>query len=131
VDELMAEWSERFGVAAEFGVSGKEIGRLPADVESHLYRVVQEALHNVAKQARAKHVTVAIDRGRDETMLMIEDDGCGFVASSSGEHHGEHLGLVSMRERATLAGGRLDIESTPGDGTSVFVRIPVIAQELA
>ena len=120
---VITSWSERFAVAAELDVSG-DFGRFATDVESNIYRVVQEALHNVAKHADATHVTVSIRGSEEEFVLVIEDNGRGFDRMATAERHGSGLGLVSMRERATLIGGALEIESRPGAGTAIFVRVP-------
>jgi signal transduction histidine kinase len=122
---LVTGWSERFGVAAGFDVTGAEEPRLPRDVEANLYRVVQEALHNVTKHAQATIVTVLLVRHDHETVLVVEDNGRGFDPAATRERSGNRgLGLVSMRERATLAGGRFEIESRTAGGTSIFVRVP-------
>jgi signal transduction histidine kinase len=121
---LAAGWSERFGVGAAVDVTG-DAARLPADVEANLYRIAQEALHNVVKHAEASHVLVRLDRTDLATVLTIADDGRGFdPAEASGPEEGRGLGLIGMRERATLAGGRLEIASAPGAGTSIVVRVP-------
>jgi PAS domain S-box-containing protein len=128
---LVAGWSERFGIAAEYDGSGDNGVRLPKDVEANLYRIVQEALHNVAKHAQATHVSVSMECGDHELIVVVEDNGGGFDPLPRFDADGQRLGLLNMRERATLAGGRLDIESTPGTGSAVFVRIPVVAPESA
>jgi signal transduction histidine kinase len=123
---LVTGWSERFGIAAGFDVSGDDRARLPRDVEANLYRVVQEALHNVVKHAEATHVTVLLERNDQETVLVVEDNGRGFDPGKPGGRRSS-MGLMSMRERTTLAGGQFDVESRPFGGTSVFVRIPAKA----
>jgi signal transduction histidine kinase len=132
--DLVAGWSSRFNVAARLKVVGGDGTRLSSETESHLYRLVQEALHNVAKHAKASRVSVALRSNPSETLLVIKDDGQGFDprdAFSGSENRG--LGLVSMRERATLSGGHLLIESSPGVGTTITVRIatkaPPVAEE--
>jgi signal transduction histidine kinase len=91
---------------------------LTPDTESTVYRVVQEALTNVAKHADADHVRVEVERVNGSVEVVVEDDGCGFDpgAASGG------LGLVGMRERVELTGGRLDIAG--GGGTRVMARLP-------
>ena len=121
----------RIGVPADFDVMASETSGLPAETEGNLYRLVQEALHNVVKHAHASPVSVFLERKDDETILVIEDDGCGFEPSSfleSGGHSGR-LGLVGMRERAESVGGSLEIESALGCGTSLYVRIPGAQRE--
>lgn len=121
---LAAGWSERFGIDAAVDVTG-EAPRLPADVEANLYRIAQEALHNVVKHAEASHVLVRLERTDRATVLAIADDGRGFDQTrAAGGEDGRGLGLVGMRERATIAGGKLEIMSAPGAGTSIVVRVP-------
>lgn len=119
---LVESWSERFGVAAEFVANGEP--DVPSDVREQLYRVTQEALHNVAKHARATHVTVMLEARAAELVLLIEDDGVGFSTDDApGRSLNGGLGLTSMRERAVLAGGSLTVESAAGRGTSIYVRV--------
>ncbi len=96
--------------------------RLAPELESALYRIVQEALTNVARYARASHVTVILARGEDMIMATVEDDGVGFDVQAA-ERAGR-LGLRGMRERAELRGGTLTIDSRSGLGTRVSVEIP-------
>jgi PAS domain S-box-containing protein len=96
--------------------------RLPATVETTLYRIAQEALANVRKHACAKTVSIVIRRAPARVVLIIEDDGQGFDADRNTST--EHLGLLGMRERAALLGGTLLVESTPGSGTRIRVGIP-------
>jgi signal transduction histidine kinase len=119
-------WSERYATRADFDMSGVEDVRLRRDVEANLYRIAQEALHNIARHAQATHATVVLTRQDGHLVLLVEDNGRGFVPSGVSAHQGAsgHLGLISMRERAALVGGQLEIESSPDRGTSIFVRIP-------
>jgi signal transduction histidine kinase len=92
-------------------------------VETHLYRIAQEALNNAAKHAAAANVSVVLDTRDGGAVLIIEDDGTGFdVERISAD--GSPLGLLGMRERAQIVGGRLDVESVPGQGTTIFVHVP-------
>jgi signal transduction histidine kinase len=95
--------------------------RLDAELETTLYRIVQEALTNVLKHADAQRVTIALVRQRGTIRAVVADDGRGFDAGASRR---DALGLVGMRERAVLIGGRLSIESTPGGGTTLIVEVP-------
>ncbi len=117
-------WSEHFGVRAELQSSGMEAGGVIEEIDTALYRIAQEALNNVAKHAQAKSVAVHLDRRADRVSLIVEDDGIGFQAEQRMGAR-QRFGLVGMRERATLLGGTLDIESRPGNGTTVAVRIPI------
>lgn len=118
-------WSKHFNIPADFEVSGIEQNRLPGELETVLYRVTQEALNNVAKHAKASNVAVLLNRNTTHVSLIIEDDGVGFDYNQrliTGENG---LGLIGMRERVELTGGKLDVESRVGHGTTIVVRIPV------
>jgi two-component system, NarL family, sensor histidine kinase DevS len=96
--------------------------RLPPEVETALYRIAQEALTNVAKHADAEHVSLIVTRRDGSVTVVVEDDGRGFGAVG-GESGG--LGLVGMKERVGLLGGRLAIESTEGSGTTIVAEVPL------
>jgi PAS domain S-box-containing protein len=120
------EWSARHGVSAEVHTSGLLDDRLASEVETALYRIAQEALNNVAKHARAQRVELLLERRPDCVLLIVEDDGVGFDGSKpAAGRHG--FGLVGMRERAALVGASLDIETTPGQGTTILVRMAMPA----
>jgi PAS domain S-box-containing protein len=124
------EWSDRHDVAAEVHTSGLLDDRLASEVETALYRIAQEALNNVAKHARARRVEVILERRPDCVLLIVEDDGDGFDAARPATvRHG--FGLVGMRERAALVGASLDIETTPGEGTTILVRMAVASDTAA
>jgi PAS domain S-box-containing protein len=118
------EWSQRANIAAELHTSGLLDDRLAPEVETALYRIAQEALNNVAKHSRARRVEVILERRADCVLLILEDDGVGFdPADSDADRHG--FGLVGMQERAALVGASLEIESTPGNGATILVRMAV------
>ena len=126
LQEFIRQWSSTQGVQVDFHSSITAAPRLPPDAESHLYRIVQEALNNVSKHARAKHVSVLLERRGDEVTLIVEDDGRGFDAEALRRGaKGGGMGLVGMQERAASIGGALQCESSPGKGTTLFVRIPI------
>lgn len=131
LSNYVAEWSKHFNVQAEFhgGFSGWL--RLAPEVEINLYRIAQEALNNIAKHARAKQVNVLLERRDHSLALIIEDDGHGFDTDevSARRQTGRGLGLIGMSERAALIGGTVEIESSPGSGTTVFVRVPLSNNE--
>ncbi len=103
-------------------------GRLPLDNEEALYRIGQEALHNVVKHANA-HTAVIRLAQRDEVVeLTVEDDGAGF---DPGLVSGTKLGLIAMRQRAERLGGAVTIESHPGAGTRVMVAMPILRPDVA
>jgi PAS domain S-box-containing protein len=127
LEQLVREWSHTFGVRAEFDGSTIGANRLFGDLETQIYRIAQEALNNVAKHAHASSVTVILERKRDGTVLLIvEDNGVGFDAD---EITGGGLGLAGIRERAHLIGGQVQVESTPGEGTAVFLSVPFCPPE--
>jgi PAS domain S-box-containing protein len=95
---------------------------LPLEAKEVLYRVVQEALHNMVKHAYASSVNLKLEHGPDGVALEVSDDGVGFDPDAS---FPGHLGLESMRERAARVGGALRIQSAPGEGTSIRVRVPL------
>ncbi|MGH9258121.1 MAG: PAS domain-containing protein [Vicinamibacterales bacterium] len=116
------DWSSRVGISATLHSSGLLDDRLPSDAETALYRIAQEALTNVAKHARAANVDVILERRADQVLLIIEDDGVGFDPAAGGAT-GQGFGLVGMQERAGLVGATVEIESSAGKGTTVFVRM--------
>jgi PAS domain S-box-containing protein len=113
---------DRSGIETQFAAIGLEGERLPPDVETALYRVVQEALNNVLRHADASQADVLLDRRGDQIVVVIEDDGVGFDSETAAEQG--RLGLVGMRERAYMLGGTLTIESSPGQGTTIVVEVP-------
>jgi PAS domain S-box-containing protein len=116
------DWSNRAGIPATLHTSGLLDDRLASDTETALYRIAQEALTNVAKHARARNVDILLERRADHVLLIIEDDGVGFDPAASGGA-GQGFGLLGMQERAGLVGAMLEIESSPGKGTTVLVRM--------
>ncbi|MBV9772576.1 MAG: PAS domain S-box protein [Gemmatimonadetes bacterium] len=122
----LEEWSERHGVACDFHSVGLEGARLPGEVETTLYRVVQEGLTNVLKHAGATRVGLVLERRRGMVSMILEDDGAGFDVDRAlaSQEKAKRLGLRGMRERVALVGGEMEIESSPGIGTTLFVRVP-------
>jgi len=98
--------------------------RLPAEVETACFRIVQEALTNVIKHASAQRVWVELDTTPSEALLLLRDDGIGFNVQAARENAllGGSLGLLGMQERAQLVGGRFEIKSGKTGGTEICVR---------
>ena len=96
--------------------------RLPEEVETVLYRTVQEALTNIVKHAEATRVSILLLRRNASATVVIEDDGKGFDPDAVRE---EGLGLLGMQERVELHDGRLTVESVPGSGTTLVAEVPV------
>ncbi|MFD4952289.1 GAF domain-containing sensor histidine kinase [Streptomyces sp. NPDC058451] len=109
--------------SARVTFTARGIRALPAAQEEAVLRVAQEALHNALRHARADHVDVTLDRRGGGAVLRITDDGTGFDPKAV-RRAGRHLGLVSMRDRASGAGGRLTVESVPGKGTAIEMEVP-------
>jgi len=122
LENYVHDWSSRTGVAAELHTAGLSDDRLTTDIETTLYRIAQESLNNVAKHARATSVAVLLERRPDHVSLVIEDNGVGFDRGAT-DRTSQGFGLLGMRERATLIGATLEIESSVGSGTSILVRI--------
>ncbi len=113
--------------ARQIDIQFEVAGRTPAihpDSAVCLYRITQEALHNVVKHSSASHATVALTFGRNEVVLRVIDDGAGFDPQEV--RRKDALGLVSMRERARLVQGHLSVSSKPGQGTGIEVRLPIM-----
>jgi signal transduction histidine kinase len=122
LERLLQTFGDQTGSAVEFesGAVGSE--RLPAEVETALYRIVQESLTNIVKHARASRVSVVLARKADSVAVVIEDDGAGFDPQRVRE---DGFGLSGMRERMALLEGRLEIESSEGGGTTLVGEVPV------
>jgi two-component system sensor histidine kinase UhpB len=127
---LLKRLAERAGFEARLAAEG--LGeRLPTTIETCSFRLVQEALTNVARHAEAESVDVELGTVDGELRIVVHDDGRGFDVSAARRHaaHGKSLGLLSMQERVTLAGGRLEISSAIGKGTTVDVHLPLARRD--
>jgi len=124
VQQFVGDWSARLGITSEFSSEGVDLVRLDPDVETHLYRMVQEALNNVAKHAAASHVSISVERRGSTLVVTVQDDGCGFrLDAKSNQKAG--VGLVGMRERMQIVGGSIEVVTAPGEGTTVCLRVPL------
>ncbi len=120
LERLAESFGERTGMRVDVQAAGLE-ARLPDSVETTLYRVVQEALTNVVKHAQAERVSIVLARKGSFAIAVVEDDGRGFdPAVGNGG-----IGLVGMRERLALIGGRLEVETGPGAGTTIVAEAPL------
>ena len=123
------EFGHLHGIAVDARVKVPDAHRLPALLQTTVYRVLQEALTNVAKHADARHVSVRLGREAATLTLWVQDDGIGMPPQAAlspgaaGNHRG--LGLEGMRERVALLGGSVQVESEPAVGTTITARIPV------
>lgn len=122
LQHYIEDYQARYGIHVDFLVRNVD-GRLPAEMETSIYRIVQEGLTNIARYARADYASIVLSRREGEIRLIIEDNGIGFDPQRVWAEN-KSLGLQGIRERAGLFGGSLTIESQPGVGTSLFVEIP-------
>ena len=121
LDTYVREWSRHAGIQAVFHSRPGNLERLAPEVEASVYRIAQEALNNVAKHAGARSVNVLLELRGETLALAVEDDGRGFQHAPTGE---TMIGVSGMRERALAVGGSIEIEPTPGGGTTVLATIP-------
>ena len=121
LEHLTTSFAQQTGIDVDFGAAlGGE--RLPGEVETALYRIVQESLTNIVKHAHARRVSIALTRMQHSVKAVVEDDGRGFDPENIRE---AGFGLVGMQERLSLLGGRLHIESRPGAGTTIAADVPL------
>ena len=125
IGALAARWSEHHGVEVDVQTVGA-VDRMQPEMETVIYRVVQEALTNVLKHARARTVSVLLERRNAGLRLIVEDDGVGFQPEVQDGLPRPRLGLglSGIRERLHLVGGSMDVESAPGAGTTLFIQVP-------
>jgi signal transduction histidine kinase len=123
---LASRQLEPLGIAVRFEIEELE-GRLPPEAETALFRAVQEALNNVARHAQAETVLIQLARLGESLEIEIEDDGKGFdpAGVADAAPSGRGLGLMGIRERLELLGGTAQIDSSPGQGTRVVLRVPL------
>jgi PAS domain S-box-containing protein len=125
--EQLAEMAGETGIA--YRVDNLMHREVPSDLRVIMYRIAQEALHNVRKHAQAGHVTVTIEEEGGGVQLRIVDDGRGFDERDLSSTGAGHLGLTSMRERAEMVGGRCNLYTSPGRGTRVEAWVPIRVEE--
>lgn len=124
---LIETWSTRYRIDVDFEAGQYKAAGISSEIETILYRIIQEALNNVAKHSGATRVALVLRRTEEQVQGIIEDDGRGFdarVTSQSGNGSGR-LGLLGIRERLGIVGGEFKIESAPKRGATLFVRIPI------
>jgi len=121
VERLADTFREQTGIDVDVE-AGLGDERLSSETETALYRIVQEAMTNVVKHAAAGHVSITIVRKDGAVVAVIEDDGRGFDPAAA---RADGLGIIGIRERVALVGGRVTVEATPGAGTTLAVEVPV------
>lgn len=124
VAEFVQQWSQRTGVMADFHHVPTDLARLSGETAANLYRIVQEALNNVAKHSRAQKVSIIFERRGNDLILIVEDDGVGFDSADQRVRR-RGIGLAGIQDRTAAISGTFEIESSPGKGTTLFVRLPV------
>jgi light-regulated signal transduction histidine kinase (bacteriophytochrome) len=124
--QFLEDWGERSQIAFDLHLTLND-RRLGPAIESTLYRVLQEAISNVVKHSEATRVGVILEATESEVRLIVEDNGKGFIWNEGGAAMGpsSRLGLLGIRERLALVSGRLEIETLPGQGTTVLIHVPI------
>lgn len=124
LERIVAELSQHQSISLTLDTSGLGENRLPETIETTIFRIAQESLANIAKHSQAEHASITVRYSGGAVELEVKDDGRGIPEQFLRGGNGTHLGLDSMRERATLLGGRMEVTSGSGLGTLIFVRIP-------
>jgi two-component system sensor histidine kinase UhpB len=124
-ERYLADYARTHKIAARLDLGNLKANVLPPAVKMGLYRIIQEALTNVARHSNASEVDVRFRAPDHKLVLTIRDNGKGFDPEAVATDSGKHLGMQSMRERANMLGGQVIFRSHPGDGTTVIVDIPV------
>ncbi len=131
LEKYVADFQAAHGLDVDLHVGWGSGSRVPHAIEVTVYRIVQEALNNIAKYAQAENVSVIVTRDDNGLEAIVEDDGKGFdVEEIMSNTESNKLGLHGMRERASLVGGTFTIESSAGHGTTIYVRIPLAGGEI-
>jgi signal transduction histidine kinase len=123
----LEDFMRRSGIACDFSEDNVS-EQLPDALKTCVYRVVQEALHNCEKHSGAAKVSVLVRQSASALSVRVEDNGCGFQLNEQGmPPRAAGLGLLGIRERVSIAGGTLSIDSAPGRGTRIAIQIPLIS----
>jgi two-component system sensor histidine kinase DegS len=117
------QFTDKFKVEVGVTINGMS-GRLPNQLEVAIFRIVQEALMNVAKHAHANHAQVSIELNGDAVGVTVEDDGTGFNADDATLNDPKFRGITTMRQRVEMFGGQFNMDTAPGRGTRVIVNLP-------
>lgn len=123
------QWSTHFNIPVTFNANRFGKTHLSPETEIQLYRIAQESLNNIYKHAQARTVNFLLEPRDDSAILIIEDDGTGFEPDEQVINRKDttSIGLIGMYERAVLIGGSLEIESKKGEGTTIYVKVPILA----
>lgn len=128
VRTLVETWADRCRIEADLATEAYDPAGVSSEIETTLYRIIQEALNNVAKHSGASRISLVLRRTADQAQAIIEDNGRGFETTRALERPDGHgrLGLVGIQERLAGMNGSLHLESAPGQGATLIVRIPII-----
>jgi PAS domain S-box-containing protein len=129
--EFCNEWSRHYETEVDVIVRGFKREKLTTDAETQFFRIMQEALNNIAKHSQAERVNIVLESNSRQVTMIIEDNGLGFDRDAQKRlQDSKSLGLLGMKERALLVGGTCEIESSKGSGTTIYVRAPAVAADL-
>jgi signal transduction histidine kinase len=128
VRTLVEAWADRCRIEADLATEAYDPAGVSSEIETTLYRIIQEALNNVAKHSGASRISLVLRRTADQAQAIIEDNGRGFDTTRALERPDGHgrLGLVGIQERLAGMNGSLHLESAPGQGATLIVRVPII-----
>jgi signal transduction histidine kinase len=130
IERFVQTYARNYNIDIDFHVQNKNKERLSSEVETALYRIVQEGLTNIVKYAKAKNVSVLLDIKDSGVKLIVEDDGVGFEADKVEYSEDRHLGIAGMKERTLLLNGTFTIESGQGQGTTIYACIPLQRRDI-
>jgi len=122
LQQYIHDFHRQYNIKVDFETVGMKDRRLKGDVETAVFRIVQESLTNIVLHAQASQVDILVNLNDDHLVAVIEDNGIGFSPTSPDLDN--HLGLFGMRERVEMMGGKFTVESAPGKGTTVKVEVP-------
>jgi two-component system sensor histidine kinase UhpB len=125
LERLVEDVRMHYPMQLSIEMSGIIEQKLPDDIATAIFRIVQEALSNIMKHSGAQQATIRIRRDHDRVLAEISDNGCGISPAVVKSPPAGHLGLRGMRERASLLGGRFELDTAPARGTRITVAIPV------
>jgi signal transduction histidine kinase len=128
-ERIVAQWTQSSGIRANVTATG-HVQTIHPEVEVTLLRVLQEALANVRKHANAQEVSITLSYMADRVVLDVQDDGDGMIESGELSLSSSRFGLQAMRERVENLQGQIQIESEPGEGTTLVVEIPLPTVEM-
>ena len=125
LQEYLEDYRTHYHLDVDLLVENECVSIFPSDVTGQLFRIIQEALTNVRRHSNANKVMIKCKQSNNQVRFSIEDNGQGFFPDQTNKKDGQHYGLLIMRERAESISGSLELDSHPGKGTRVIVRVPI------